>query len=815
MGKRESIAKTGIHARRLLMVMLLASTGMSVMSLAVPTMVRAQSTFSIPSGSLNAALASFGRQTGLQVTYLPQLAAGKRSPGASGPLTNNEALSRILLGSGLSYSFTSADTVTITDPTTGSAAGIAPDGSIQLDTVSVQGSGESPTGPIAGYVATRNASANKTDTPIIETPQSISIVTKDQITDQKAVSLSDTLTYTPGVAVQSQTFSRMVDDITMRGFNIAAGNSGMLRDGMKYQSNVYDGGQEPYGLERVEVVRGASSVLYGQLSPGGLVNAVSKRPTPEPLREANVEYGSYNRKQVSVDLSDSIDAAGTLRYRLTGLLRDADNWVDETPDDKVYIAPALTWQPDAATSLTLLASYQHVNTRFATPLNFEDVSTGRIPRDRFLGEPDFDRYIGDAYTVGYSFDHEFDNGIKLRQNARYFKSDVKWDYMFGNLATVDANGDLDRLASKRNESSYGITADTSVEKSFQTGAAEHTVLLGLDYYRRSYESERYRGTGFIPLNVDNPVYSGYPDIDFARDRGSDNLGDQFGIYLQDQIKYDNWTFVLGGRHDWSESTSLARISGIETSQKDSAFTGRAGVVYEFENGIAPYASISQSFSPQIGADALTGEALKPNEGMQYELGVRYQPIDSNLLLSAAIYDLTQTNVLSFDEFGDSYQIGKVRSRGLELEARAEFGDLGIIGAYSYTNAKILSSALEYEIGQQVDLVPEHTFALWADYKLDTLGLEGVKVGGGLRYVGKGNVTDSIDVLGVAVKTPSYVLADAMVSYDFGAIDKKYDGVSLTVNARNLFDKKFYTCTGSTGCRYGEPLAVTGTLSVKW
>lgn len=770
-------------------------------------------TFNIPGQPLNRALRDLADQSGVQLAYRTSVASGATSPAVSGTMSTEQALSRLLSGSNLHYSFTGANTVTIlADSPAG--GGVNADGSIQLDPIVLQGRSQSAWGPVDGYVATRAAAGTKTDAPIIETPQSVSVVTKDLLTDQKAASLADALVYTPGVNVQSQAFSRMVDDVMLRGFNLAGGSSGMLRDGMKLQSNVYDGGQEPYGLERVEVLRGASSVLYGQLTPGGIINGVSKRPTPEPLHEVNLEYGSYEKKQMSFDFSDALDTGDTLRYRLTGVMRDAGNWVNDVPDDKTYIAPALTWQPDGATSLTLLSSYQHVNTRFATPLHYADVGSGRIPRDLFLGEPDFDLYKADLYTLGYLFEHEFDNGLKLRQNARYFHSDVDWNYMMGNLSPV-VGGNIYRLASYRKEKSYGVTVDTSLEQTFNWGATEHTALLGLDYYRRGYNSHRYRGTGFVPLNVDNPVYSGYPNLDFGTDRGSDNVSDQLGIYLQDQIKYENWILLLGGRYDWSDSSSINYQRGLESEQTDSAFSGRAGLVYQFDNGIAPYISISQSFSPQIGIDVLTGENLKPDEGLQYEAGIRYQPPGTDILLSAAVYELTQKNVVSFDAFGDSYQVGKVRSRGIELEARAEYEDLGIVASYAYTDTEILDSALDYEIGQQEDMVPRHTFSIWADYKLDTLGATGLKVGGGLRYIGKTNVTDSIEVLGEPASVPGYLLADAMVSYDFGALDQKYDGLSLAVNARNLFDKKFYTCAGTTGCRYGEPLTVTGTLSYKW
>lgn len=369
------------HRRWSAALMMRTAIGLTALLAALPiSPAVAQATdtrpFNIPSQPLNRALRDLADQSGVQLAYRTSVASGATSPAVSGTMSTKQALSRLLSGSNLNYSFTGASTVTIlaNEPAGG---GVNTDGSIQLDPIVIEGQSESAWGPVDGYVATRASAGTKTDAPIIETPQSVTVVTKDLLTDQKAVSLADALVYTPGVNVQSQAFSRMVDDVMLRGFNLAGGSSGMLRDGMKLQSNVYDGGQEPYGLERVEVLRGASSVLYGQLAPGGIINGVSKRPTPEPLHEVNLEYGSYQKKQMSFDFSDALDAGDSLRYRLTGVVRDAENWVDDVPDDKIYIAPALTWQPDAATSLTILSSYQHVNTRFATPLDHRDVSSGR------------------------------------------------------------------------------------------------------------------------------------------------------------------------------------------------------------------------------------------------------------------------------------------------------------------------------------------------------------------------------------------------------------------------------------------------------
>lgn len=793
-----------------LMLALACATALPAGGLALAQSLQARS-FDIPAGSLSRALRSFADQSGLQVAYQTAIASNSMAPAVKGTMSAEAALSALLAGSGLRSSFTGGGAVTILPASSRPADEAATPGSVLLSPVLVTGQTDSSTAPISGYLARVASAGSKTDTAIIETPQSVSVVTADQMANQRVASLAETLSYTPGVAAQSGTFSRLVDDFMIRGFNAANGNTGSLRDGMKLQSNVYDGGQEPYGLERIEVLRGASSMLYGQLAPGGVINAISKRPVDQPLHEVNVEYGSYDRKQLSADFGGPLTEDGVLSYRLTGLVRNADSWVENTPDNKVYIAPALTWKPDEATSLTLLGSYQHVHTRFAPPYLLADITSGALSRDTFTGLDGFDRYTTDTYTAGALFEHEFDEGVTLRSGLRYFQSDLEWDYMMSNLAPLaSTGGTMARLASARAESSYGVTFDTSLEYSFDALGAEHTLLGGVDYYRRSYDSHRYRGSRYSMLDLSTGVSTGGANVNYSVDRGSDTLGNQYGLYLQDQIKFDDhWVLLLGGRHDWSNSETKSYQTGIVTSQDDNAFTGRAGLVYLFDSGFAPYVSVSQSFLPQAGIDYNTGEALKPNEGLQYEAGARYQPSGTNLLLSAAVYDLTQKNVVTYDSSGLSYQQGKVRSRGVELEARGEIGLLGLVAAYSYTDATIRESAIAAEIGQQVALVPRNSVSLWVDYGLDDLGLEGVRIGAGLRYIGKTNLTDS------TADVPSYILVDAMAKVDLGKLKPELAGLDLSLNARNLFDRGYYTCTASDGCRYGEPLTVSAKLSYKW
>lgn len=554
---------------------------------------------------------------------------------------------------------------------------------VQLGEININAAApENPTGPVNGKVALRNTSATKTNAAITETPQSLSVVTADEMRDRKSDTLADALSYTPGFTSQPSSFNRTSDRFRIRGFDVESATGGSLRDGLRLQNNSYDGVQEPFGLERVEVIRGAASVLYGQLSPGGFVNGVSKRPTEAPLHELGLQYGNHDRKQLTADFSGPLGDSETLSYRLTMLKRDSDTQQDYINDDKTYIAPALTWRPNEDTSLTLLSFYQKSDTRFSAPLPYQlvkGVGNGpfTIGRHDFIGEPDYDDMNGEMSAIGYEFEHRFDEHTRISNKLRYYEADVKWKYLQvrtgAPVNTAATTGLLARQYSDRHERSRALASDTNVETRWNIGGVENTFLVGADTYDASYDSHNFRGNA-PSINIGDYNY-GQPvvvDKDPSRDRGSQIDTLQTGIYLQDQIKFDDhWLLLLGGRHDWADQDQRAFATGQKLDQSNEATTWRAGLVYQADNGLAPYISYSESFFPVAVAEA-PGQKFDPTEGKQYEIGIRYQPPGSNTLLSAAVYELTQENVVKRDLAGENpQQIGEQRSRGLELEAKTE------------------------------------------------------------------------------------------------------------------------------------------------
>lgn len=777
-------------------------------------------TYDIPAGPLSTTLNRIGATAGILLSYDPALVKNKRALAVKGSLTPKQALERALTDSGLMVEAEGATLViraATVVPAVNVSASDTPDAIPALPEVTVQADveQETATGPVLGYVAKRSATATKTDTAIIETPQSISVVTADQIETQKAATLLDALQYSAGVIGELSALGTTLygsDSVFLRGFQADPQFGSFYRDGMRYGANIYYGGQEPYGLERIEVLKGPSSVLYGAAAPGGIVNTVSKRPLLTPLREVSVEYGSYDRKQMAADFGGALDQEGAWSYRLTGLVRDSDTHVDFGRNDRVYIAPALTFRPSDATSLTLLASYQHSKTSTTNYLPVTGTAlanpNGRLPRDRFLGEPDWNSFDEKSWTVGYLFEHAFSENFKLRHGLRHYRSDVDYKYvLFGDVSadnrTLNRSGSAARWFA--NDADI-LTSDTNLEYSFATGTVLHKTLVGVDTTNVDRSSDRERGA-VNPIDIYNPVYDPRT-ITTSPWRQFRDHEDKEGFYVQDQMKIDRWTVLLGGRYDKARIESLSLHSPADnTDEKDSALTGRAGLVYEFENGFAPYASFSQSFEPQAGLDR-NSQRFDPTEGEQYEIGLRYQPSGTQTMLSAALYELTRTNVLTPDPVDSDFsvQAGEVRSRGLELEAKTTLADnLDLIAAYTYTDARVTKSNTDAEEGARFNGTPYHIVSLWADYRLNALGLAGWQVGGGVRHVGERPDDTALDAVG----GPSYTLFDARVSYE-------RDHWLFAVNAKNLTDKRYIPSLCYSGrCTYGAPATVNATLSYRW
>jgi iron complex outermembrane receptor protein len=646
-----------------------------------------------------------------------------------------------------------------------------------------------------GYVAKRSAIGTKTDTPLSETAQSISVVTREQLDTRAVQNLDEAVAYTPGVTggPYGRDATRGYSYATIRGFG--SGVNSTFTDGLRAPVGVFaTTNTDMYGFDRIEVLRGPASILYGASSPGGLFNQVTKRPPTEELHEIQLQAGNNANRSAALDIGGPVRDDGKFLFRLTARTQEQDYEQDYSNGKHQFFAPALTYKPDENTSLTLLANYQKDDNKSNNLGNRRIYSSGDAlygySSSLFTGEPNYDRFVREQKEIGYIFEHKFNDTWSLTQTARH--TDVDVDYKYIDYTDLDADGrTLNRSATYIKETMNADTVDTHAQAKWSGGALTHTTLIGFDYMQRNYD---YRlGTGTAP-SLDLPTLN-YGQAVTTPTLTSQSLSHmrQRGLYVQDQMKLgERWVALVGGRRDWYEED----LSAI----KQTANTGRAGLVYHATKELSPYFSYSNSFEAQSGIDR-SGNAFVPTTGRQYEVGVQYEPTGKPARFTAALFDLRQQNVLTADPVDTNYSIqtGEMASKGLELEANlGPFKGLNLTAAYTLLDNKVTKSTTASEIGRYGQGISRHSASLWADYTVSDGKLKGLGFGGGLRYIGS-----RYDYYNTR-KFGGVIVTDAMVRYDL----EKW---RLALNVRNLFDK-FYDASGSYA---GEGRTVLLTATRRW
>ncbi|WP_454918345.1 TonB-dependent siderophore receptor [Xanthobacter sediminis] len=682
-------------------------------------------------------------------------------------------------------------------------AGVRDTSAVELDQVNVEG--ETATGPVEGYVARLTLTGSKTDTPILEVPQSISVVTRDQMDARGVQNVGQALEYSAGVLGQPFGVDPRFDSPLIRGFSAA--NSQYL-NGLKLMRDAGAVSIDPYGLERIDVLRGPASVLYGQGNPGGLIDMISKRPTFTTFGEVQAQAGSFDRYTGAFDLGGVLGP--DFAYRLTGLARDGGTQTDDVDDNRLFFAPAFTWRPEKDTSFTLLANiqYDQAGATVGLPTQYTvSPFQNLLSPSLYLGDPDFDSSSRTLASVGYEFKHRFNEVWEVRQNARYLK--LNWDYSNLYYSALSPTNPLvaTRGTSVNTEDQGTITIDNQLQGDFETGPLSHKLLIGLDY--RYFDQTNMTQFGNAPgINILFPVYNqligGAPWYVSV----VDGTVSQTGIYAQDQVRYGQWLLTAGLRQDWAtiDSTTATNFGDTLQDQNDDALTGRIGLTYLFDNGIAPYVSYSTSFEPVIGnmPVVLGGAPFQPSTGEQWEAGVKYQPVGWNGFFTAALYDIKQKNVLSSELIGGvSYNVqnGEVEVKGLELSATASLAEgLSLIANYTYMDAEITQGQ---NAGNRPANVPENMANLWLDYTFKSGTFTGFGLGGGVRYVGSRYALDD-DSIFLGANT----LFDAAVHYEKG-------GFKAQININNIANETYVATCGFFGCFYGDGRTVTAQVTYKW
>ncbi len=770
--------------------------------------------YNLPAAPLASTLNQIASQAGIALTLSPALAAGKTSAPVQGQFDAPGALREALRGTGLQLEQSSAGSYTLV---------AVPEGVMALPVTNItgqEGNLESAWGPVEGYLATRTAAGTKTDTALVEAPRSISVATRQQMQDRNVQNLDDAVKYMPGIVSASYGSDTRYDWMRVRGFEPT-----QFLDGLPLPRGVYANPKaETWNLDRIALLRGPASSVYGQTPPGGLLDMVSRRPSEESSHAIQAQYGSDNHRQISFASTGKIDDDGQFLYGVSGVVRDSGTQVDHIDNKRYNIAPSLTWNIDPDTKLTFLSQFTRDDTGTTSqfmPIQGTKIKSplGDISHHKNLGDPDYEFYDRTYYALGYAFEHRFNDTWQFKQNLRYTKSELDFRQLtVGSYAFSPANaaGDISRSTTNVNESIGQFAVDNNFQADFATGDVIHTLLLGLDHQRTDTSFRTIYGTA-SSINIFNPVNT-TPTL---RPVGVTPYYDynqktvQTGLYAQDQMALDNWRLTLGGREDWvHQGTTYFNKQDATNTDRSKNFSGNAALSYVFDSGFVPYLSYAESFQPASNASVDPLLSYKPTEGKQWELGIKYQPPGSSTLLSAAVYDLTQKNVLvtSFLPAGGSVtdQTGEVKVKGLELEAVSDVTEnLKVIA--SYTLAKTEVQKGQYK-GNRLQLIPNQQAALWTDYTWHTGILDGFGIGFGARYTGN-TYGDQANTW--AGKANAYTVFDGAVHYDLGRLDNALKGASLKVNATNLFNKDYLsTCDGSY-CYFGDERSVVASATYQW
>jgi iron complex outermembrane receptor protein len=689
----------------------------------------------------------------------------------------------------------------------------------QLETIVIEGEGEpSAVAPVRGYVAKTSSAGSKGNAPVSEIPQSVSVIGQQEFQDRGITNkVDELLRYTPGIVAQPYGSDPDTDWYFIRGFN--ATQTGVYFDDLNLFSYGFGGFQiDPFMLERVDVLKGPASVLYGGANAGGIVDMIRKRPTDDSLYYTEAGINSNGNGFFGFDLSDAVGEDGTMSYRLTGKIAGGDNYSDYSEDLRGFVMPQLTIAPDDSTSLTLWGyagalDQVHTSNGFLPYVGtVVDAPFGRIDREAFFGEPDLDTGRYDQQMLGFEFDHDFDNGWNFTSNFRYGHlnkyENGPYPYLYVNTTNPAAPGyyQLNRIGFEGDTSADTLAWDNRLENQFDVGGAEHSVLAGIDY--RYYRLDNVQNSlfGASSISPTDPVY-GLPQPSLNPLYDQELKMNQLGLYAQDQIRFGGgWIVTLNGRYDFVHTEMDDRLAANDDyDSSERAWSGRAGLAYEFDNGVTPYVSAATFFNPLVGL-GLQGP-LVPEEGEQFEAGVKFEPGFLDASFTASVFHIKkQNNVVSVAVAPWQDQLGEVRSQGVELEGKVNLNEnWRLLGSFTYTDVEVTENDPNPALVSNTPyIVPDVTASLWLDYAFTNAALDGLSVGAGLRYKGE-SWADEANTL----KVPDATLVDAAIRY-------RKDDWTASLNVANLFDEEYVeSCGGVGACGYGEARTVTFKLSKKW
>jgi iron complex outermembrane receptor protein len=746
----------------------------------------AQFNFALAAKPLPQALSDFSRVTGLSVIYTDEAPYGLNAPAVSGPMSATQALQRLLGGSGFTFRQIDARTLAL-EP-------VPSDGALNLGATTISAVAEPADS--TSYQPPPTSSVMRSRGLLLETPQTVNVVPAQVLRDQQPRNLDDALANISGIT-QANTLGSTQDAVMLRGFGDNR-NGSIMQDGMP----VVQGRALNATAERVEVLKGPSSLLYGIQDPGGVVNIVSKKPQLLQSTSLTVRGSTFgngkNGSGGNLDTTGPIGDSG-LAYRLIVDHEDEDYWRNYGTHRESLIAPSLAWYGDTT---QVVFAYEH--REFLSPFDRGtaiDPKTNHpldIPATRRLDEP-FNNMEGRSDLYRLEADHDLNDDWKA--HVGYSWNRETYDASQVRIASVNSNGTLTRsMDGTRGALTTDRFATASLEGKVKLGGMQHDLVFGLDdEYRKIYRAELIRQAQRSAFSYVNPVYGN--DVQgttvSAKDSAQTDLLRSDSLFFQDAIHLtDQWILVGGARYQMYDQYAGKGVPfKANTDGNGQKWVPRAGLVYRYTDELSFYGSYTESFKPNSTIAALNDGSvlqgdLQPEQSKAWELGTKLD-IPGRITASAALFDITKRNVLvSVGSGVDTvYSVaGEVRSRGLELDASGQLSERwSLIGSYAYTDAEVTKDPALH--GKRLQNVAKHTGSLSAVYDVGSLiGGDDLRVGAGARYVGQreGDANNSFNL-------PGYTVADVFASYN-----TKIDGqkVKFQVNVKNLFDRTYYTSAAS-------------------
>jgi iron complex outermembrane receptor protein len=774
--------------------------------------------FDIPAQPLADALLQFSEESGVKVFFSSDTAKHLKTAGVSGSYTPAQALNRLLAENDLDYRYTQAGAVTIEPKPAGVQKTASNGGAATLPPMRVTADNAyDPHDPYDKRYAVPNAqTATKTDTPIMETPVSIQVVPRAVLDDQQAISVGDALKNVSGVQPGGYSF---YDNFILRGFD--AGQN-TYRNGLR---QAFITGLETANLERIEVLKGPAGVLFGRIEPGGLINLATKRPLAEAYYSVQQQFGSFDLYRTTIDATGPVLNDKTLLYRMNIAYKDNDTFRDFIHQERVFVAPSLTWKPNDRFESHLDIEYQH--DEFVEDGSDSGIpALGRrpadIPSSRYFGDAVFNRNhpnLQDRVLLGLDWSYRFNDDWNLTNRFQYLDAQYHQSILWSDGLSAD-NRTINRglWNMPLNRVSYGTNLDLTGK--FDTGFAHHDVLAGFDLYRLDERD----GGGFsdynpaiTPIDLYNPVYG----LDLSSVENIQNFfwksqDSWYGVYFQDQITlWDKLHILGGGRQDWAESgNGFSATSHDDISlqkNRNEFFSPRVGILYQPWQWLSLYGNYVESISSNNFGRSASGRPFDPQYATQYEAGIKTEFFDGRLNSTLAYYHITKQNLLATDPNNPlfSVAIGEARSQGVEFDLAGRVTEsVSLIGTYAYTDAIITQDGAGGNEGHRLASVPRHSGSLWAKYDQQSGPLRGLNFGSGVYVRGQreGDNANSFEL-------PGYVRWDASAGYSF---NYKKSKITTQLNVYNLLDKTYYDHSSNRGnIRPGEPLTLLGSVRIEF